>query len=128
MKKKVVVIISLLVLVVLVFKKNETDLYIGIASTAQFSSLDFEVKIDDKVVFNDTIYYRPKGYFNVKERLRIGFHKIEISSIRALLTKKKHVFIFFNQHIVIEFYGKIPLLNDKPFFDVWVRFNPFYYE
>ena len=60
MKKKVVVIISLLVLVVLVFKKNETDLYIGIASTAQFSSLDFEVKIDDKVVFNDTIYYLPK--------------------------------------------------------------------
>lgn len=80
------------------------------------------------IVLAFSLYYHPYGYRNVKERLRIGFHKVQVSSEKAAITAERTIFLLFNQHITIEFHDTLEPIRDRPEFDIWVNSNQFYYE
>lgn len=88
----------------LFFSKKETTLYLSIANPSV--DIDLLIKIDDKQVFNDTITYHPYKYIIIKEQLGGGFHKVHVSSSDTHLIEESNVFIFLNQHILIEYYLK----------------------
>lgn len=128
MKKIYIPLALLLVLVLLLIRKRETDFYIGLTGTSQYDVIDIEVRLNDKLIFDDSVYYHPHGYRNVGEKLRMGFHKIHVSSEKAAIETEKKIFLILNHHVVIEFYGEMEYIRDRPKFDIRVNSNPFYYE
>lgn len=78
--------------------------YVGDYSSARYV-LDIELKIDNKEVLKDDLtessVYMPD--FIISEKLRYGLHKINVHSVKANVSREKHILLLPNQHIVIEF-------------------------
>lgn len=70
---------------------NETDLPIP----------DLVIKIDNKIVFSDSIFQSSIPCCWTKQLLNFGFHKIEVESKSANLKREFSVFSFKNSHIYI---------------------------
>ena len=147
MKKNIVIILFGILLVIFFFSiKVSTNIYVGDYSYSPMV-IDVQLKIDDKLVLDDSLHSSPFFPTILNEKLRYGFHKINISS-------KNKVFLFPNQYVHIEFFRadtlgmgeealaeynsiietfpgvfskRIPS-RTRSSFGVWTNFNPFYTE
>lgn len=116
--------------------------------------MDIQLKIDDKLILDDSLHSSPFFPIILDEKLRYGVHKISVSSKKAGVNQESEVFLFPNQHIYIEFFGADTLyFEEKTFvnendsveisrtlfiektlerhqseFVIESRFNPFYTE
>jgi hypothetical protein len=130
-KKLLITAASLVILLTLFFliRKNNVNIYVGNSTSSKFDTgIDIQIKIDDKFVLADTLYYHPFGYINFKEKLRFGYHTISVSSKKANVNEKKGIFLLFNQFIIVEFYPREYEGEGKSTFRIESLFNPFYYE
>ena len=64
-----------------------------------------QIKIDDKQLFNDSLSCNPYMYHHLKEKLKYGFHAIQIYSKKADIKQEKKIFLMPNQYIYIEFFS-----------------------
>ena len=152
MKKNIVVILFGILLVISFFSiKVSTNIYVGDYS---YMVIDVQLKIDDKLVLDDSLHSSPFFPTILNEKLRYGFHKINISSKKADIDQENKVFLFPNQYVHIEFFRadtlgmgeealaeynsiietfpgvfskRIPS-RTRSSFGVWTNFNPFYTE
>ena len=150
MKKNIVVILFGILLVISFFSiKVSTNIYVGDYSYSPMV-IDVQLKIDDKLVLDDSPFFPTI----LNEKLRYGFHKINISSKKADIDQENKVFLFPNQYVHIEFFRadtlgmgeealaeynsiietfpgvfskRIPS-RTRSSFGVWTNFNPFYTE
>ncbi len=116
--------------------------------------IDVQLKIDDKLVLDDSLHSSPFFPTILYEKLRYGFHKINISSKKADIDQENKVFLFPNQYVYIEFFradtlgmgeealaeynsiievfpdvfSKMTPFRTQSKFGVWTNFNPFYTE
>lgn len=154
MKKSVVIILFGILLVVSFFSiKVSTNIYVGDYSYSPMV-IDVQLKVDDKLVLDDSLHSSPFFPTILNEKLRYGFHKINISSKKADIDQENRVFLFPNQYIHVEFFsadtlgmGKEALAEynsiietfpgvfskripsrTRSSFGVWTNFNPFYTE
>ncbi|MFR2069040.1 MAG: hypothetical protein ACLS4S_02130 [Bacteroides nordii] len=108
MKKNIVIkllgILFILFLLVLFFVKFSTNIYIGDYSYSPMV-IDVQLKIDDKLVFDDSLHSSPFFPTILNEKLRYGVHKVNVSSKKAGIDQESRVLIFPNQHIFLEFLG-----------------------
>ncbi|MFE7088906.1 hypothetical protein, partial [Sphingobacterium spiritivorum] len=70
----------------------------------------------------------PYKYKIIKKKVKVGFRKIEILSVKAPVYKVKTIFLLPNQYVLIEFYTGIQNTQKKTEFDITNQFNPLYYE
>lgn len=98
------VILFILLISIFCFIKFNTNIYVGNYSYDPYS-IDIQLKIDNKLILNDTLVSSPFFPVIVKEKLRYGFHKVEISSQNANIKQESKLFLLPNQHISIEFLG-----------------------
>lgn len=109
--------------------KYETVLYIGMSSpTLDGYSIDVEVKIDGKLVLNDSINNNPYKYNTLKKELKIGVRRVEISSVKANVHTIKEIFVLPNQFILLEFLPRLRSEGEEPEFFITNGFKPFRYE
>ncbi|MEN5193218.1 hypothetical protein [Sphingobacterium faecium] len=109
--------------------KYETVLYIGMSSpTLDGYSIDVEVKIDGKLVLNDSINNNPYKYNTLKKELKIGVRRVEISSVKANVHTIKEIFVLPNQFILLEFLPRLRSEGEEPEFFIMNGFKPFRYE
>ena len=148
MKKNIVVILFGILLVISFFSiKVSTNIYVGDYSYSPMV-IDVQLKIDDKLVLDDSLHSSPFFPTILNEKLRYGFHKI------ADIDQENKVFLFPNQYVHIEFFRadtlgmgeealaeynsiietfpgvfskRIPS-RTRSSFGVWTNFNPFYTE
>ena len=153
MKKNIVIILFGILLVISFFSiKVSTNIYVGDYSYSPMV-IDVQLKIDDKLVFDDSLLGSPFIPIIFNEKLRYGVHKINISSKKADVNQENIGFLFPNQ-LYIEFLGadtlgmgketlteynsiietfpgvfckRIPS-RTRSSFGVWFNFNPFYTE
>ena len=154
MKKNIVVILFGILLVISFFSiKVSTNIYVEDYSYSPMV-IDVQLKIDDKLVLDDSLHSSPFFPTILNEKLRYGFHKINISSKKADIDQENKVFLFPNQYVHIEFFRadtlgmgeealaeynsiietfpgvfskRIPS-RTRSSFGVWTNFNPFYTE
>ena len=105
MKKNIVIILFGILLVISFFSiKVSTNIYVGDYSYSPMV-IDVQLKIDDKLVLDDSLHSSPFFPTILNEKLRYGVHKINISSKKADVNQENIGFLFPNQHIYIEFLG-----------------------
>lgn len=123
-------IISLicLVFVISLFITLETDVYIRMDDYRVLDRIDMLVKIDGEEVINDTVTYHAFIPIKIKHPMRLGFHKVKVSSTIANLKTQKTVFLFFRQYLLIEFFAQKDNLDDTHTFLIETAFNPYYFE
>jgi hypothetical protein len=73
--------------------------------------VDVQLRINGKLVLNDTVYSFPPTI--VKEKLRYGVHKINIRSKIANINQEERIFLLPCQHIHIEFFEADTLFHEK---------------
>ena len=154
MKKNIVIILFGILLVISFFSiKVSTNIYVGDYSYSPMV-IDVQLKIDDKLVLDDSLHSSPFFPTMLNEKLRYGFHKINISSKKADIDQENKVFLFPNQYVHIEFFradtlgmgeealveynsiievfpgvfSKMTPFRTQSKFGVWTNFNPFYTE
>ncbi|WP_221659976.1 hypothetical protein [Bacteroides salyersiae] len=155
MKKNIAIILFGILLVISFFSiKVSTNIYVGDYSYSS-RSIDIQLKIDDKLILDDSLYSSPFFPTILNEKLRYGVHKVNVSSKKAGIDQESRVLIFPNQHIFLEFlgadtldlgkedlvrYGSIEVSPGMDIFNkripcrIWSefviesRFNPFYTE
>jgi hypothetical protein len=98
----------------------------GIANPSE--EMDLFVKVDNRILFNDTLTYHPYKYKIKEERFKAGVYKLLVQSKKEGLLQEKNILILFNQHIVVEFYPKTDDLDGKQIFLIRNRLSPFYFE
>lgn len=152
MKKSIVIILFGILLVVSFFSiKVSTNIYVGDYSYSPMV-IDVQLKVDDKLVLDDSLHSSPFFPTILNEKLRYGFHKVNISSKKANIDQENRVFLFPNQHIYIEFFSadtlgmgkealaeyntiieifpgvfsKMTPICTQSEFEVCTNFNPFY--
>ncbi len=106
MKKRILrILITIAIISIFAFGiRIDRDIYIGNSSfVCKGGGVDFQMKINDRLVFDDTIHYNPFDYIKIKEKLRLGRHKITITSKKAEINQSTSIFLFVNQYIVVEF-------------------------
>lgn len=155
MKKNIVIILFGILLVISFFSiKVSTNIYYLRDHAYAPMLIDVQLKIDDKLVFDDSLLGSPFIPTILNEKLRYGFHKINISSKKADIDQENKVFLFPNQYVHIEFFGadtlgmgeealaeynsmievfpgvfsKMTPFRTQSKFGVWTNFNPFYTE
>ena len=154
MKKSIVIILFGILLVISFFSiKVSTNIYVGDYSYSPMV-IDVQLKIDDKLVLDDSLHSSPFFPTILNEKLRYGVHKINISSKKADIDQENKVFLFPNQYVHIDFFmadtlgmgeealaeynsiietlpgvfsKRIPS-RTRSSFGVWTNFNPFYTE
>lgn len=129
MKKKSLVFIALassIFMFLFFIVPVNCNIYVG--STSISGGVDATISLNSKVIFDDTIYYVPYGYKNINVNLRHGFNKISIRSNKADFHKEEIIFYLLGQFIVIEYYGPVELIRDRPDFSIRKRFGSFKYE
>ena len=99
MKKSVVkLLLSVFIILVLViaFVKVNTDIYVGDYSWS-CCTIDIQIKIDDKQLLNDSLGCNPyMVYHHLREKLKYGSHKINISSSKAKINQEQKIFLLPN--------------------------------
>ncbi|MCL1868288.1 MAG: hypothetical protein FWF72_05015, partial [Paludibacter sp.] len=102
MKRKIIIVCVLIVIVFLMFFKQNTKIYIG---NYNWKSIDFVLQIDSTEIVKDSLFcspYQSNLYF---KNLKYGFHKISIKSNEAQITQTENIFLLPFQFICIEFWG-----------------------
>ncbi len=129
MKKKSLILISIVLSIFLfLFFIAPVNCNIYVGSTSISGGVDATISLNNKIIFDDTLYYVPYGYRNINVNIRQGFNKISISSNKANFHKEEIIFFFLDQFIVIEYYGPVELIRDRPDFSIRKRFGSFKYE
>ena len=99
MKKNIVIILFGILLVISFFSiKVSTNIYVGDYSYSPMV-IDVQLKIDDKLVLDDSLHSSPFFPIILDEKLRYGVHKISVSSKKAGVNQESKVFLFLNQYI-----------------------------
>jgi hypothetical protein len=112
-KKKILLCAIVALFVIFSFIKRNISIYAGDFSW-DACSIDIQLKIDDKLIFNDSLYSHPYIPVILKEKLKYGFHKINVSSKKANVNQEKTVLLLPNQYIYIEFFSADTLcLEDR---------------
>jgi hypothetical protein len=107
--KKLYIIILICVILILSFfllAKTDTIIYIGDYTGVTRYGFDIKLKIDDKEIISDSLInsFPCLPNFEIKAKLKYGLHKISIYSNKANVQQEENIFLFPNQHIVIEFF------------------------
>ena len=113
MKKNIVIILFGILLVISFFSiKVSTNIYVGDYSYSPMV-IDVQLKIDDKLVLDDSLHSSPFFPIILDEKLRYGVHKISVSSKKAGVNQESKVFLFLNQYIYVGFLGADTLYLEK---------------
>ena len=105
-KKKVIVVIKVIIVLTLIsflirglfFEKKVS---FAIAQESNKLIPDLTVKIDNEIIFNDTIVRGPIPCCFTQKRIDFGIHKIIVDSKSQNLRKEFRIFGFKNSHIFI---------------------------
>ena len=78
--------------------------------------IDIQLKIDDKLIFKDSL--RSSSFFPtiICKKLRYGVHKIDVLSKKADINQKSKILLFPNQYIFVGFSGTDILTLKKKVF------------
>ena len=119
MKKNIVIklfgglfIVSFFVLLVM---RVNTNIYVWNYSGSS-TPIDIQLKIDDKLIFKDSL--RSSSFFPtiICKKLRYGVHKIDVLSKKADINQKSKILLFPNQYIFVGFSGTDILTLKKKVF------------
>ena len=77
------------------------------------ATIDIQLKIDDKLILDDSLHNSPFFPIILDEKLRYGVHKISVSSKKAGVNQESKVFLFLNQYIYVGFLGADTLYLEK---------------
>jgi hypothetical protein len=98
---------------------------IAIANETDLKVPDLVIKIDNQIVFSDSIFQNSIPCCWTKQELKFGFYKIDVESKSINLKREFSVFSFKNSHIYIGIFGA-----DKNKFSIVKRvyyfFRPLY--
>ena len=115
MKKTVIKLFGILFiasLFALFFMKVNASIYVWDYSYSS-ATIDIQLKIDDKLILDDSLHNSPFFPIILDEKLRYGVHKISVSSKKAGVNQESNVFLFLNQYIYVGFLGADTLYLEK---------------
>lgn len=115
MKKTVIKLFGILFiasLFALFFMKVNASIYVWDYSYSS-ATIDIQLKIDDKLILDDSLHSSPFFPIILDEKLRYGVHKISVSSKKAGVNQESKVFLFLNQYIYVGFLGADTLYLEK---------------
>ncbi|WP_195661563.1 hypothetical protein [Bacteroides nordii] len=115
MKKTVIKLFGILFIVslfALFFMKVNASIYVWDYSYSS-ATIDIQLKIDDKLILDDSLHSSPFFPIILDEKLRYGVHKISVSSKKAGVNQESKVFLFLNQYIYVGFLGADTLYLEK---------------
>ena len=118
------VLVSILVFSSFFFLRQD-DLIIHLISESKYPKIDFTLKVDGELVFNDSL--QSSQYFNEKvvlEDFKIGFHELELSTKLGGVSHVEKKFFLFNKTVVVSFFDNSTKL-EKPYIDIWYKFGRF---
>lgn len=100
---------------VLLFMRVNTNIYVWNYSGSS-TPIDIQLKIDDKLIFKDSL--RSSSFFPtiICKKLRYGVHKIDVLSKKADINQKSKILLFPNQYIFVGFSGTNILTLKKKVF------------
>ena len=100
---------------VLLFMRVNTNIYVWNYSGSS-TPIDIQLKIDDKLIFKDSL--RSSSFFPtiIRKKLRYGVHKIDVLSKKADINQKSKILLFPNQYIFVGFSGTDILTLKKKVF------------
>ena len=100
---------------VLLFMRVNTNIYVQNYSGSS-TPIDIQLKIDDKLIFKDSL--RSSSFFPtiICKKLRYGVHKIDVLSKKADINQKSKILLFPNQYIFVGFSGTDILTLKKKVF------------
>ncbi len=100
---------------VLLFMRVNTNIYVWNYSGSS-TPIDIQLKIDDKLIFKDSL--RSSSFFPtiICKKLRYGVHKIDVLSKKADINQKSKILLFPNQYIFVGFSGTDILTLKKKVF------------
>ena len=100
---------------VLLFMRVNTNIYVWNYSGSS-TPIDIQLKIDDKLMFKDSL--RSSSFFPtiICKKLRYGVHKIDVLSKKADINQKSKILLFPNQYIFVGFSGTDILTLKKKVF------------
>jgi len=104
MNKKKIIIWTLGILLLAFLTRGlffEKEMSCAIANETYDIIQDFEVRVDNKVVFKDSIWGASIPCCGFKEKLDFGFHKIIITSESKKISKEFRILAFNNFHTYI---------------------------
>jgi hypothetical protein len=104
MKKRILLCVIIALLVIFAFIKINTNIYVGDYSYNTRIGIDVQLKIDDKLILNDSLKTGLYPTTFLSKKMRYGFHKINVSSIIADVNQEKTIFLLPNQFIYVEFF------------------------
>lgn len=99
----------------LLFMRVNTNIYVWNYSGSS-TPIDIQLKIDDKLIFKDSL--RSSSFFPtiICKKLRYGVHKIDVLSKKADINQKSKILLFPNQYIFVGFSGTDILTLKKKVF------------
>ena len=115
MKKTVIKLFGILFIVslfALFFMKVNASIYVWDYSYSS-ATIDIQLKIDDKLILDDSLHSSPFFPIILDEKLRYGVHKISVSSKKVGVNQESKVFLFLNQYIYVGFLGADTLYLEK---------------
>ena len=100
---------------VLLFMRVNTNIYVWNYSGSS-TPIDIQLKIDDKLIFKDSL--RSSSFFPtiICKKLRYGVHKIDVLSKKADINQKSKILLFPNQYFFVGFSGTDILTLKKKVF------------
>ena len=100
---------------VLLFMRVNTNIYVWNYSGSS-TPIDIQLKIDDKLIFKDSL--RSSSFFPtiICKKLRYGVHKIDVLSKKADINQKSKILLFPNQYSFVGFSGTDILTLKKKVF------------
>lgn len=100
---------------VLLFMRVNTNIYVWNYSGSS-TPIDIQLKIDDKLIFKDSL--RSSSFFPtiICNEVRYGVHKIDVLSKKADINQKSKILLFPNQYIFVGFSGTDILTLKKKVF------------
>ena len=100
---------------VLLFMRVNTNIYVW-NYCGSSTPIDIQLKIDDKLIFKDSL--RSSSFFPtiICKKLRYGVHKIDVLSKKADINQKSKILLFPNQYIFVGFSGTDILTLKKKVF------------
>lgn len=131
MKKKLFIITSICILITVIFLLSirwNLDIYMESTPPPPRDKIDLKVSIDNEIIFDDTLKRNPFSYpTHIEYPMRIGFHTISLSSEKANIQINKNIFIFFNHHLAIYYFG-CDTIDTKPIVHIMKGSGGFGYE
>lgn len=117
----------IILLIVLFLIKVNIPVYIGNFTNCG-PVVDTQVKIDGKVVFEDSLSSNSFEHAKIHKKLRYGFHTVSVVSKTTNARATRKIFLLPNQYIIVEYHPVCLPYSEKSAFTISTFFNPFYYE